>query len=327
MTTAGTNSYVMMKMGSDVIESETRALSAGDEALALAYLRRRPLDNVALLSLIGDYGLEHPLCRGRFYGHFRAGQLAGVALIGHHVLLSGGPRAVAAFAQVARRSAADVHMVLGAESVAAGFARMFVAEAAGEPPCYRVEEQLFLVLREVASEAPAEGDALRPAQMADVDEVAEIHARAYAEQTGIDPRARDGAGFRARVQRRVALGRIWVASDARGICFKTDVAGQTEGIVYLEGVVTRADVRGRGVGARHLAGLCRRLLAHNEHVCLFVNAAERKTAALYRRLGFRFHRRYRVIRFQPRPAASTSIHAGNISVPAGRVVGPPALPA
>jgi L-amino acid N-acyltransferase YncA len=326
MTMAGTSSYVMMKMDSDVMESETRTLSAGDEALTLAYLRRRPLDNVALLGLIGDYGLEHPLCRGRFYGHFRADGLAGVALVGHHVLLSGGPRAVASFAQVARRRPSDVHMVLGAESVAASFARQFVAADVGTQPRYRVEEQLFLVLHAVAREAPA-ADALRPAQLADVDEVAEIHAHAYAEQTGIDPRALDAQGFRARVQRRIALGRIWVASDARGICFKTDVAGQTEGITYLEGVVTRADVRGRGVGTAHLAGLCRRLLAHNEHVCLFVNAADRKTAALYRRLGFRFHRRYRVIRFQTRPAASTSNHAGNISMHAGNTGVRPMLPA
>jgi L-amino acid N-acyltransferase YncA len=312
MITAGTSRYVMTKMGRDVIENETRTLSASDEALALAYLRRRPLDNVALLGLIGDYGLEHPLSRGRFYGYFRAGQLAGVALIGHHVILSGGPQAVAGFARVARCHVADVHMVLGAESVAASFAHLFMDGNADASPCYRVEEQLFLVLREGASEAPAETDALRPAQMADIDEVTEIHAHAYAEQTGIDPRTLDDAGFRARVQRRITLGRVWVASDARGICFKTDVAAQTEGIVYLEGVVTRADVRGRGVGARHLAGLCRRLLAHNEHLCLLVNAAERKTAALYRRLGFRFQRHYRVIRFQTRSA--TGIHAGSANV-------------
>jgi predicted GNAT family acetyltransferase len=306
----------MMTMGRNMMASETRTLSAADEARTLAYLRRRPLDNVALLGLVGDYGLEHPLCRGRFYGHFRTGQLAGVALIGHHVLLSGGPHAIAAFAQVARRSAADIHVVLGAESVAASFARQFVAADMSTQPCYRVEEQLFLVLRAVASDVAA-ADVLRPAQLADVDEVAAIHAQAYAEQTGIDPRARDAQGFRARVQRRIALGRVWVASDARGICFKTDVAGQTERITYLEGVVTRADVRGRGVGTTHLASLCRRLLAHNEHVCLFVNAADRKTAALYRRLGFRFHRRYRVIRFPTRPAAGISSHASNISFPAG----------
>src|SRR5205085_8167917 len=148
----------------------------------------------------------------------------------------------------------------------------------------------------------------------EVDEVAEIHARAHVEQTGIDPRALDPQGFRARLERRIALGRVWVASDAHGICFKTDVACQTERIVYLEGVVTRADVRGRGVGATHLAGLCRRLLAHNEHVCLFVKAAERKTAAFYRRLGFRFRRRYRLIRFPQASAMSTSLVAESVGI-------------
>ena len=74
MTDADTNPDVMTEPDYAPAQSATRVLSAGDEAQALAYLRRRPVDNVALLSMIGDYGLEHPLCRGRFYGHFRAGQ-------------------------------------------------------------------------------------------------------------------------------------------------------------------------------------------------------------------------------------------------------------
>jgi ribosomal protein S18 acetylase RimI-like enzyme len=272
---------------------DTRKLLVGEEQRALVYLRRRPLDNAILLGLINDYGLQHPFCRGTFYGHFRDGQLAGVALLGYHVLLSGDLDAVAAFAQVARRTRTDVRLMLGPEAVAAAFAPVFMGRDV--PPPHRSEVQLFMVLDEVATVAAA--DTLRPATQADIDKVAAIHALACVEQTGIDPRATDATGFRTRVGRRIELGRIWIAEDAQGICFKTDVACETESIAYVEGVVTRPDVRGMGVGVKHLSNLCRRLLQQNEHVCLFVRADEAWAGALYHKVGFRLHQQYRFIRF------------------------------
>lgn len=272
---------------------ETRKLLTGEEPQALAYLRHRPLDNIILLGLLHDYGLTHPLCRGTFYGHFRNGNLVGVALIGHHTVLSGGPHAVEAFAQIARRARADVHLMLGPETVADAFAPVFAGEA--RPSSYRCETQQLMVLSEVATDATA--DALRRASAADTDEVAAMHALVCAEQTGVDPRAVDEAGFRARVASRVERGRVWIAEDERGICFKTDVACETERIAYVEGVVTRPDVRGMGVGVRHLASLCRQLLQRNERVCLFVRAGDACAAPLYEKVGFRLHRPYRFIRF------------------------------
>jgi GNAT superfamily N-acetyltransferase len=273
---------------------ETRKLLAGEEQRTLVYLRRRPLDNAILLGLINDYGLQHPFCRGTFYGHFRDGQLVGVALLGYHVLLSGDLDAVEAFAQVARRTRTDVHLMLGPEAVATAFAPVFMGRDVPPPP-HRSEVQLFMVLDEVASIAAA--DTLRPAATADIDKVAAIHALACTEQTGVDPRALDATGFRTRVGRRIELGRIWIAEDEQGICFKTDVACETEGIAYIEGVVTRPDVRGMGVGVKHLSSLCRRLLQQNEHVCLFVRAGEAWAGALYHKVGFRLHQQYRFIRF------------------------------
>jgi GNAT superfamily N-acetyltransferase len=274
------------------MQCETRKLLAGEEARARAFLRHRPLDNIILLGLINDYGLTHPFCRGTFYGHFRNGNLVGVALIGHHVVLSGGPHAVAAFAHIARRSRTDVHLMLGPETdAAAAFAPIFTGDGEAQPS-YRCETQQLMVLSEVATDAAA--DALRPAC---AGEVAAMHALVCVEQTGIDPRAADDAGFSARVAGRIERGRVWIAEDEQGICFKTDVACETERIAYVEGVVTRPDVRGMGVGVRHLASLCRQLLQRNERVCLFVRAGDTWAGSLYEKVGFRLHRPYRFIRF------------------------------
>lgn len=153
---------------------------------------------------------------------------------------------------------------------------------------------------------------MHPAGQSDVDEVAELHALACIEQNGTDPRALDPHSYRARVGRRIAAGRVWVARDARGIYFKTDVTTQSERIAYVEGVMLRPDVRGRGLGSLTFARLCRRLLQENERVCLFVKAAEQKTVAFYRKLGFKLHAQYQSVRFA-RPHWRA---AGNLPTPA-----------
>ncbi len=278
------------------MESETRQLVVGDEAQALAFLRRRRLDNLLLLGLLGDYGLAQPSSRAMFYGHFTGGELSGMALLGHHVLLSGTLAALPAFARLARlHHAHELHVMLGPEPVTTTFNRLLTNDAAAQ--CSgQLEPQLFLVLNKLVAAARTDC-ALQLAGQDDVDEVAELHALACIEQNGTDPRALDPHGYRARVGRRIAAGRIWVARDAWGIYFKTDVTTQSEQIAYVEGVMLRSDVRGLGLGSLTFARLCRRLLQENERVCLFVKAAEQKTVAFYHRLGFKLHAHYQLVRF------------------------------
>ncbi len=299
---------------------ETRKLESGEEAQALAFLRRRPLDNVLLLGLLRDYGLAHPSSRGTFYGHFVDDQLAGIALLGHHVLLSGVSAAIPAFARMARlHHAQELHVMLGPDPGPATFSRLFTDGAAAQP-LYRCEPQFFLVLDKVAASAHADC-ALHLAGPGDIDEVAELHALACVEQNGTDPRVLDPTGYRARVGRRIAAGRVWVARDAQGIYFKTDVTTEAEQIAYVEGVMLRPDARGLGLGSSTFAKLCRRLLQQNERVCLFVKAAEQKTVAFYHKLGFKLYARYESVRFThtqtPRtactPAAAHELTAGVVT--------------
>lgn len=285
------------------MEPDTRKLGAGDEAQALAFLRRRPLDNVLLLGLIQDYGLAGGSSRGTFYGHFRGDELAGIALLGHHVLLSGAPDALPAFARLARlHHAPELHVVLGPAPSATTLSRL-LADGAAATPSYRFEPQLFLVLDKLATHAHADC-ALRRAQQDDLDEVAELHALACMEQNGADPRVLDPAGYRARVGHRIAAGRTWVARDAQGIYFKTDVTAEAAQIAYVEGVMLRPDVRGLGLGSSAFAKLCSCLLQQHERVCLLVKAAEQKTVAFYHKLGFKLHAHYECVRFARAPTSS-----------------------
>lgn len=287
----------------------TRKLGAEDEAQALAFLRRRPLDNVLLLGLAQDYGLAAASPRSTFYGQFAAdGELVALALLGHHVLLSGTPDALPAFARLARlQHTQTLHVVLGPAPMATTFSRLLAAGAPVAQP-YRFEPQLFLVLDDLVPQANADC-ALHRATPADTDEVAELHALACVEQNGADPRLSDPAGYRARVGQRIAAGRTWIARDARGIYFKTDVTTEAAQIAYVEGVMLRADVRGLGLGSAAFAQLCRRLLQQSERVCLLVKAAEQKTISFYHKLGFTLHAHYECVRFiraQTRETAATT---------------------
>src|ERR671939_990672 len=71
------------------------------EAEALSFLCARPVHTVVMTGFIRDNGLESPFNRGTFYGcRNAAGQLEGVALIGHVILVEA--RTVAALKAFAR---------------------------------------------------------------------------------------------------------------------------------------------------------------------------------------------------------------------------------
>lgn len=64
------------------------------------------------------------------------------------------------------------------------------------------------------------------------------------------------------------------------------------GAPYLAGLVVADDRRGQGIGAALLGELTRRALADHDEVCLGVDAANTRAAALYRRLGWTTGRRF-----------------------------------
>jgi hypothetical protein len=83
----------------------------------LAFLEERPIHTVYLAGLIRDNGLESELNRGTFYGcrnYF--GQLEGVALIGHAILMeTASDRALQAFA-IKAQQCTTAHILMCEES-------------------------------------------------------------------------------------------------------------------------------------------------------------------------------------------------------------------
>jgi ribosomal protein S18 acetylase RimI-like enzyme len=277
---------------------ETRLLKHGDEAQALDSLGHAPLQNVLLRGSILDHGLESDCNRGSFYGCFRDDSLIGVALIGQNILLQGNAEAVAAFAEVARDCALQPRLLLCEETDAENFCRLLLSPATSVI-VIRETVEILLALTAAAVE-PMDASPLRLALPDEAEEISIVNARGHLELNGFDPSIEDPEGFVERTRMRIEKGRVWVVRDSQGIAFKADVARVTAEAVYLEGILTRPDLRGAGIGKAALVDLCQRLFMKHDAVCLLADAESTRALAFYQRLGFVQIARHRLVRFGQR---------------------------
>lgn len=272
-------------------------LTRGQEAEALNFLAARPVQNVILSSLIRDNGFERNLNRGDFYAcRGVRGEITGVALIGHHILFaSQSAGTVEAFALRARERR-DARVILGErESVA----RFWSGYAGVDESPLLVQGELLLEQRwPVAVRQSVPG--LRPATLADLSQVALVHAQMVFEESSSNPLEVDPEGFLARLARRIEAGRVWVWIKDGRLMFKTDIFSDTPQVIYLEGVYVNSDERGKGYGLRCLSQLSRELLLRAKSLCLLVNEQNERAQAFYRRAGYKPHSRYDTIYLPPR---------------------------
>ncbi len=268
------------------------ALKPAHQQEALAFLSQRPIHTVAMVGFITDNGIESPLNRGTFYGcRNQNGELEGVALIGHAILMeTRTTRAVQAFANIAQ-SLGSSHMIMGEQQQVEEFW-----------DCYAKRGQDFrLACREMLFELrwPAavqeEVPALRRATSDDLDLVMPVQAELAKQESGMDPRQTDPQGFEARCRRRIEQGRTWVLVDNRKLIFKTEVVSDTPDVAYLEGVWVNPSERGKNYGVRCLSDLCHRLLQTKTSICLLVNVENEAGQSIYKKAGFRLQSTYDTI--------------------------------
>lgn len=243
-------------------------LTEEDRTEVLSFLAVRPVHSVAMTSFINDNGIVSELNRGRFYGYRNAaGNLEGVALIGHTTLIDARTDdAVKAFGLVARNVETPVHMIMSDGSSAESFWDHYKGDTDPRIAC---TELVF----EVAFPFPVqdcEWD-VRPAKLIELNEIAEAHAALAIMESDVDPMAADRDGFLRRVARRIEQGRTFVVFENDKLIFKADVVAETEEVIYLEGVYVAPECRGRGVGSKCLSSLTLQLLKRAKTICLLSN--------------------------------------------------------
>ncbi|MEA2172898.1 MAG: uncharacterized protein QOD00_490 [Blastocatellia bacterium] len=271
-----------------------RALTRDSENEVLAFFAAHPLDTVVMAGLIHDNGLVSPLNRGTFYAcRDEAGQLQGVALIGHITMIeTRSEAALEAFAQLAQ-GFERTHVILGEQERVARFWDFYAQ--GGQPKRLLCRELLFeqrwpVEVREAVK--------LRPATLDDIELVLPVHARIAFEECGVNPMEKDPAGFRQRTARRIEQGRVWVWIEDGQLIFKADIISETPQAMYLEGIYVRAEDRGKGYGQRCLSQLSRDLLQRTRSICLLANEQNRAALSLYQKTGYKRRGSYDTIYLQ-----------------------------
>ena len=267
-------------------------LMNGLEKEVLAFLALRPLHTVWMAGLVRDNGLVSPLNRGTFYAcRNDAGEIEGVALIGHATLFEASTSAaLATFARLAQTHA-RAHMLLGEQERIAQFWQHYAS--GGQAARSFCRELLFEIRWPVGVRGSVKG--LRLATLADLDPIMLAQAGMACRESGVNPMQIDPVGFRLRCARRIEQGRVGVMFENNELVFKSDIISETPDVIYLEGVYVSSHERGQAYGLRCLSQLSRNLLARVASVCLFVNEQNKDAQAFYQSAGFLYRHPYETI--------------------------------
>lgn len=259
-------------------------LAAEHEAEALGFLSERPSHTFGMCGFIRRNGLVSPHNRGSFYGcRDEAGQLVGVALIGHFILFeTRNDAATEAFARFAQNYP-NASMLLGEQDKVDTFWNCY--SDGGQAARLSCRELLMESLRPAAVEEEVKG--LRLATLDDLDLIVPAHAQSAFEESGVNPLDIDPEGFRSRCARRIEQAQTWVWVEEGRLFFKADVITDTSEVIYLEGVWVDPAERGKGYGLRCMSQLTQELLKRTKAVCLLVNEKFQAAQSLYEKAGYR----------------------------------------
>ncbi len=245
-------------------------LTENERTEVLDFLKVHPVHTVIMTSFIRDNGVESADNRGRFYGYRNsAGELEGVALIGHTTLIEArSEESLQAFARQAQTSETPIKMMMSHGDAIERFWNYYAAD--GRKPQHNFKELLF-ELGFPFFVQDCEWN-VRPARAGDLEEVAKAQAAVAFMESGIDPLVKDREGFLKRCLKRIEMGRTFVVFDNGKLVFKIDVVSETETVAYLEGFYVAPEYRGREVGSKCLAKVSFELLNRVQHICGLSNA-------------------------------------------------------
>lgn len=259
-------------------------LTEANRPETLDFLNRRPVHTVAMASFIQDNGLEGADNRGKFYGYRNAaGKLEGVALIGHSTLIETiSDAALAAFALVARRSETPIKLMMSDGDTIERFWNLYAD--AGQKPRHLFKELLFEInFPFLVQNCKWE---IRPAKLEELEAVAEAHAEVAFIESGINPMETDREGYLRRCAKRIEKQRTFVATENGKLVFKADIVAETDVVVYLEGIYTAPEYRGKGVASECLSKLGLMLLDRVQHVCMLSNVEFKAAHRAFNKAGF-----------------------------------------
>jgi uncharacterized protein len=246
-------------------------LTVPDLHQILAFCAEDPVERV-LLEDVARRGL------GRFAALHENGRLTALCHVGANLVPAGD--GCAAFGEHAL--AGTARMMIGPERAVAELWDA-IHDRLPQPRDDRPGQPVYAI-----DESPEPGDTgLRLATSDDFAKLLPACAAAHKEEIGTDPLERDPEGFRWRTRAQIDEGRSWVWLDEGTILFKAEASAWTPSAVQIQQVWVDPEVRGRGYAQRGMRDLCRLLLAHVPHVCLFVRPENGPAIRVYEAIGMR----------------------------------------
>jgi len=247
---------------------------------ALAYLARRPYENVYVAWLI----TTGQATRGDvLVWHDDRGFLSGVCYLGMQIVpCADGDDAIDAFAARAQRTR-DARMIVGPRRNVERFwdhARTWMPA----PTALRASQPLYARNAALGVRANFDGDVAR-ATRADLEDIVPASAAMIAGEVGGDP-GRASFEFRARTGRIIDAGWWWRYRVDGRLAFMCNVGAATAQTAQIQGVWTPPEMRRAGYATQGFTAICTQLLAEFPSLCLYVNDFNDRAIALYERVGF-----------------------------------------
>lgn len=271
-------------------------------AVALAFLRGDPRENVFLISRIQRAGMSdtrHP-SHGRFLGAFDEDQsLRGLCFIGNTgtlVLSVDEPWVASEFVDPVLE--AGYHFGLCVSEFNAG--REFFAgykRKSGRKPVLDRKQVFYVVdAASLVRKGIKEID-MEQASLDSIDELTDLACAMVAEDLKLEQASIDRRHYRLRMTEKVVEGRAYLCRGENGkAVFKADMAvSGTEGGL-LEGVYTPKEYRRGGIATRALWTLSKDLLLRDKlpFIALHVDEKNRPARKAYENVGFQEMAAYRL---------------------------------
>ena len=272
--------------------AEGRILHDADVEAALGICARVPVDSVLAASRIAvaaRSGLRPT--GGQLWGYERGGELAAVCWAGANVVPvvpDGDPRALDAFARIAREQGRRSSSIVGQADAALGLwdrlRDLWPAPReirANQPSLVIDHDPLVRADPMVRRSVPDEYSIVLPACI-----------EMFAEEVGYSPASGPHGPYEERVRTLVAEGRSFVRLGqgrvGAQVEFKAELGAVAGGVAQVQGVWVEPGHRGRGLSETGMAAVVqvtRREVAPT--VSLYVNDYNVRALAAYRRVGFR----------------------------------------
>ncbi|HEY9720906.1 MAG TPA: GNAT family N-acetyltransferase [Oscillatoriaceae cyanobacterium] len=269
-------------------------LTSADQASVYAFLAASPIENVMLMGLILEEGLQNHIYR-EWIGYREGKRLLAVACISGDIsIYAPEERAIAPIAEYALRRVPLVPRIISRKETVDRFFEVFKRV---DLPVLFDRHQLVYTLDpgQLIQRASAP---VRPARVDEALQVARLASAMSYEEIQMDPLADHGQGYVQLIEDRIRRQRYFVLEEQGVLKFQVQLNSITPYAGQITGVYTPPEFRGQGYGTRGMAEFCRLAFTIVPRLCLFVNDFNLPARKVYEHLGFRQCMEYRAIFMQ-----------------------------